>query len=249
MTPYTRRDLTIISTGDICLVIACDTCGGVGIKDSDILKLPPRYVGKLTTRVALSEVMCAGATPSVIVNGVSCEMNPTGAEIIQGIRDELENAGISNITMTGSTEDNFTTNMTALSVTIIGTVHINSLKFGRAVIGDKFILLGSPQLGPKVDLEYKGFYSEINSLLKLHDVIEIVPVGSKGIAHEVETLANLNNSAYQLYETGVDYNKSAGPATCLVVLCSKTAVSHIQSTFQSSVCIGEIVYPNPVSLL
>jgi len=226
--------------GNSSLVIACDTCGAVGEKDGDILKLPPRYVGKFAVRVALMEVICAGATPIVVINGVACEMNPTGAEVILGIQDELKNAGISDITLTGSTEENFATSMTALAVTVIGTASTGSLKFGLAAKSDKLILLGRPKVGVEVELESKGFYAELQKLLAMPEVKEIIPVGSKGIAHEVEAIAALNNVTYKLYNTGIDYKKSAGPATCLVVLCSETGVNQILNFCPPAICIGEV---------
>ena len=214
-----RRDLTIVPiTAQNSLVIACDSCGAVGIKDGDIYKLSTHYTGKFAARVALTEVLCSGASPVVITNGVACEMNPTGKETIKGINEELENAGLMDIVLSGSTEENFSTSMTALAVTVVGIANENDLRFKRAAIGDKLILVGSPKVGTEVDLEGKGFYQEISHLLSMPGVKEIVPVGSKGVAYEVGTLAALSDRQAELYETGLDYGKSAGPATCILVL-------------------------------
>ena len=244
MRARTRRDLTIVSLGSLesqdCMVIACDSCGAIGIKEGDVFTLPPRYTGKFTARVALTEVLCSGALPVTITNGVACEMHPTGAEIITGIQDELKNAGITDIVLTGSTEENFSTSMTALAITVIGTAKERDLKFGQAAKGDKLILIGTPRVGAEVDLESIGFYPEIHRLLSMPLVKEIVPVGSKGVAYEAETLANLNHMSYTLYETMIDYYKSAGPATCLLVLCADAIANQVLSCCQASVIIGEI---------
>ena len=234
MKAFKRRDLTIIPLisqmetqmksqmeARQTLVIACDSCGGVGMKSGDILKLSPRYTAKFTARVALTEVLCSGALPVTITNGVSCEMDPTGEEMILGIQEELKNAGIADIILTGSTEENFITSMTALAITVIGTSKESDLKFGCATEGDKLILLGIPQFGAEVDLESKGFYPEIRQLLAMQNVKEIVPVGSKGVEYEAEYLAALSNKRAVLYQSGIDYKKSAGPATCLIVLCTE----------------------------
>ena len=218
-----RRDLTIVPiTTENCLVIACDSCGAVGIKDGDVYKLPPYYTGKFAARVAFTEVMCSGALPVVITNGVSGEMYPTGEETIKGIQEELENAGLTDIILSGSTEENFPTSMTALATTVVGIAKENDLRFKQAAIGDKLILISSPKVGTEVDIEGKGLYPEIVRLLSMPGVKEIVPVGSKGVAYEVKTLASLSNRQAVLYETGIDYEKSAGPATCLVVLSEET---------------------------
>jgi hypothetical protein len=242
MTPLTRRDLTIVPLGNQdCLVIACDSCGGIGLKDNDILKLPPRYSAKFTARVALTEVMCGGARPVTLTNGAACEMNPTGEEMILGIKDELQNAGLGEIVLTGSTEENFTTSMTALAITVVGIAKRKDLKFGQAVSGDKLILLGKPKLGAEVDLESAGFYADIRRLLLNPLVREIVPAGSKGVKHEAKTLAVLNNLAFKPWEADIDFLKSAGPATCLLVLCAGPAVSEITESFKEAVVIGELV--------
>ena len=242
MKAWQRRDLTIVPANNNCLVIACDSCGAIGFKDGDVFKLPPRYTGKFTARVALTEVMCAGAMPVAITNGVSCEMHPTGEETILGIQEEMQNANITDIVLTGSTEENFATSMTALAITVIGTINESDLRFGRADQGDKFILFGKPFVGSEVDLESKGFYTEIRQLLQLTEVKEIIPVGSKGVAYEAEILANLNDAQFLLYKTEIDYYKSAGPVTCLLILCAESAVSQVLAIYQQATVIGEIKY-------
>ena len=234
----TRRDLTIVPLEAQNIVIACDSCGAVGNKSGDVFKLPPRYVGKFATRVSLTEVLCSGATPVTITNGVACEMQPTGAEIILGIQEELQNAGITDILLTGSTEENFTTSMTALAVTVIGVAKDSELKFETAAPGDKLVLLGNPKVGAEVDLESAGFYPVIKQLLPLSGVKEIVPVGSKGVAYEAETLAKLSGATFVLYETNIDYYKSAGPATCLLVLCE--SIGDVLITCKDATVVGEI---------
>jgi len=245
MKTWTRRDLTIISdVGDKCLVIACDSCGAVGEKVGDALKLPAHYVSKFTARVALTEIMCSGALPVTIINGAACEMEPTGEELILGIQEELRNADITDIILTGSTEENFATNMTALAITVIGIASENELKFEQATKGDKLILLGIPSVGGEVDLESAGFYAEIRQLLTLPEVREIVPVGSKGIAYEIENLASINNMIFSLsnaeYAIPIDLYKSAGPATCLLVLCSAPSAHKVLGVYSRGIIIGEL---------
>ena len=228
---HSRRDLTIVPiSASQTIVIACDSCGAIGEKPGDILELPPRIAAKLTARVALTEVLCSGAFPIAITNSVSCEMNPTGEETIVGVREELHNAGFSNIVLNGSTEENFTTCMTALSITVVGVAANSNLKFGSASKGDDLLLMGLPYVGKQVDLNSSGFYLQIRRLLAMKEVKEIVPVGSKGVAHEAQILASLSGTHAELFDTGIDYHKSAGPATCLVILCDRSASSRIPGT-------------------
>ena len=241
MNAFTRRDLTIIPvTGDDNIVIACDSCGAIGLKDGDVFRLSPRLTAKFTARVVLTEILCSGAKPVSITNGVAGEMCPTGEETILGIRDELENAGITDITLTGSTEENFKTSMTAFAITAIGVAKENELKFEPASGGDKLILFGTPRVGEEVDLDSTGFYSQIQQLLHLEGVRELVPVGSKGIAYEAQTLAALSELTFKPYKTKIDYTKSAGPATCLLILCAYSLADKVLSIHPESIVIGEV---------
>ena len=242
MESWTRRDLTIVAgLGDKCIVIACDSCGAVGEKAGDVHRVPVRYAAKFTARVALSEVMCSGASPVTVTNGASCEMTPTGAEIVLGIQDELKNAGITDVVLTGSTEENFPASMTAFAVTVIGIARENELKFGRAESGDKIVLLGRPYVGREVDLEDAGFYEDIRRMLPMTDVREIVPAGSKGVMYEAETLADLNGMEFRPFETEIDFFKSAGPATCILALCAQSAVDSVLSIRPAGAVIGELL--------
>jgi hypothetical protein len=54
------RDLTLIKIdSEKTMVIACDSCGSIGMKKYDVLKVPPFFTGKFTTKVALMEVLCS----------------------------------------------------------------------------------------------------------------------------------------------------------------------------------------------
>ena len=219
MSHFQRRDLTIIPMGTNHIVMACDSCGGIGHKPHDTLSMSPYYVGKFTARVSLTEVLCIGATPVAITNGVACEMEPTGSQVIQGIRDELAIANLPHIALTGSTEENFPTSMTAVATTVVGVCQ--QLKHQPGVVGDTLVLIDTPKVGTAVDLHHQGLYTEIQRLLALDTVKEIVPVGSKGIGYEAHTLAALSGRKARLHPATVNYAQSAGPATCLVVLCSR----------------------------
>lgn len=241
MKTWQRRDLTIISGfGGENLVIACDSCGGIGNKPGDVFWLPPYYAGKFTARVGLTEVLCSGATPIVIANAVSNEMNPTGMEIIRGIKDELASASLNEVALTGSTEENFETGMTSIGLTVIGNAADDKLHFYKAEAGDCLLLFGLPAVGAEVELDCKGFYPEIHYLLSVPEVRELVPVGSKGIGYEAEQLAALNGLGFTAYSSTVDMSRSAGPATCFLALCSESAVSRIQDRLPKSEVVGKL---------
>ena len=215
------RDLSLISIDDNKkMVIACDSCGGIGMKAMDVLKIPPFYVGRFTTRVALLEVLSTGAEIVTITNTICNEMEPTGNEIIKGILEELKEAGLKDIILTGSTEENFTTNSTALGITVIGIALDSELKVNRVKEEALLISIGLPKFGDEINITYDNQivdYKSIKELLLEESVYEIVPVGSKGIVYEVEQLA-LNNNMLPYFneDIRVDLEKSGGPATCVI---------------------------------
>ncbi len=220
-----RRDLSILEIGNgNSLVIACDSCGGIGLKKYDVLKCEPFYVGAFTSRVALMEVLASGASIVSVVNNICCEMNDTGKEIIRGIKHELSMINADQTFLTGSTEENFKTDMTALGVTVVGIAKSSELRFHKAQSGDYITLIGSPKVGHEINLTYDSdlaTYNDIKSLLTEKYVLEIVPVGSKGIFYECSEIAKYNKMELKIINTEIDLYKSAGPATCVLALISK----------------------------
>ena len=216
-----HRDLTLTPLPSGTLVVACDSCGAVGDKREDILKIPAYYTGRFTTRVALMEVLAFGAQPVTVVDTVCCEMEPTGREILRGVRDELEAAGIGPEVLNGSTEENFPTTMTALGVTVVGWTPTGpSVPPARS--GDLVYCIGSPQVGEAVTLDHNdaiASYADLAALRALDGLRELVPTGSHGIRWEAEQLAAYNGLRFRPQPgliLGLD--QSTGPATCLVAV-------------------------------
>ena len=215
------RDLTVIKIdNEKTMIIACDSCGSAGMKEYDILKVPPFFTGKFTVRVAVMEVLCSGAKIIAITNCVCNEMNNTGLEIIKGIKDELLEADINNAVLTGSTEENFKTLSTGLGITVIGIVENKNLKLNKSKVGNAIISVGLPKVGNEINLSFDNEvidYKILKKLFELEYVYEIVPVGSKGILYEAETLAKTNNLKLKLIRPiNIDIYKSAGPSTVII---------------------------------
>jgi len=200
------RDLTLVALDkDKTLLITCDTCGSIGEKEHDVLKIPPYYTGKFTARVALMEILATGAEVVGIVNGVCCEMEPTGQFLLKGILEELKAANIAESVLTGSTEENFPVSTTALAITAIGIGEIKKLRINNLENDIALVAVGIPKVGAEIGLELDCEIIQYPDLFKLIDfdaVLEIVPVGSHGIKYELENLCNLN-SGYFVQEKGI----------------------------------------------
>ena len=216
------RDLTLIDYNDKeKLVVACDSLGAIGSKEKDIVKVPAYVVGRIISRVPILEVLASGALPFSIINTLTVEMNPTGAEIISGIADEIRDLDLDSAKLiNGSTEDNVPTVQTGVGITVLGRLLNESNKLGTSKLGDKLFVIGLPKVGDEVFLDDPETMDikTMLSLLTMEDVHEILPVGSKGIQYEAELLTGGVNCTVEYNKRlELDINKSGGPASCVII--------------------------------
>lgn len=231
----TNRDLLLFQLPtDQLLVVACDSSGGIGPKPLDKLKVSGHILGKFTARAALMDVLAAGATPICVVDALGVEAKPTGAEILGGIREEAQLAGLDpQLAVTGSTEKNMVVEQTGIGVTVIGTCKRADLRIGGSQPGDIVAAIGLPSVGAEVLVaEKEGKIAETTDLLKLRKLAfihETIPVGSTGVLHELETIAEGAKLNYKIVnQTVVDIRKSAGPSTVLLASLNETHLPSLQ---------------------
>jgi len=218
-----NRDASFIKLiEDIYLVVACDSCGAVGEKSLDVVKVPPYIVGRFTSRVALMETFSVGACPKALTAAICNEPNPTGEGMLAGIKDELDEVCL-DVPIVISTEKNMETSQTGLGITVVGICKENELRVNATQPKDKLYCLGKPKVGNEVFLDDPEIASTllIKKLLEAPNVHDIVPVGSKGIKNEAEMLASSLELNLKWKENlPVDIKKTAGPATCVLVTCA-----------------------------
>lgn len=224
------RDLLIMEApGGGAVVIACDSVGGIGPKPHDTFATAGRTVTHFAARVPLLEVIAAGAQPQVIVDTLNVERNPSGEEMIAEIRCLAEELGLDPATaVTGSTEDNVATLATGLGVTVIGTAPSGGLRLGRARDGDAIACIGIPLSAPR-DLLIPGdprmpSIREVADIARLDGVHELLPVGSRGVAHELAELLGTSGLTAVPVPNAVDLHHSAGPSTCVLAAVSAEAL-------------------------
>jgi hypothetical protein len=230
---YKGRDVEVsILEQGLCIVVACDSCGGIGEKDLDLLKVPHRLVGQLTARVALMEILCTGALPRIMTVAISAEPEPTGRHILNGVRAELEMAGYKDLSLAISTEKNFVPSQTGLGIGLTGTCRIEDLRIARARPGDRVYCLGTPRVGQEVaDAPASSIIGtgHIRDLLSRPGIHDIVPIGSRGILAEACHLARHTGSRFIPDPvTELDLRQSAGPSTCALFTCTPDLLPEIQ---------------------
>jgi len=219
----TNRDVLIFEFEDgRVMVIGCDSAGGIGPKPLDKIRVDGYTIGRFTARVALMEVLSTGAKPICIIDTLSVEPEPTGIEIIEGIKDEARWAGLDpNLAVSGSSEKNIQVEQTGIGVTAIGITRKELLKIGISKPRDAVVAIGVPCVGDEViPAEEERKIAETSDLLKLLDldfIHEIIPVGSEGVAYEIEIIARGSNLKFKLADRlKIDVKKSAGPATVII---------------------------------
>ena len=243
------RDLTLLRLDNKkVVVIACDSCGGIGLKEKDVLKARNEVVGFFTASVVLGELLAYKVTPLTIVSNFCVEAEPTGKEIIQGIKKALKEAELETVThLTGSTEENMPTIQTAIGLTAIGVIDLNNWVCPKTFPEDHLYLIGTPRVGDEVlDFDEVSILMVISKIYELPAVHEILPVGSKGIDYEVGELCKYNELDFQYSDqVKIPIYKSAGPATCALISGKKESVEPIlQATNVQYSYLGKFISIN-----
>ncbi|QQE79678.1 hypothetical protein [Alicyclobacillus sp. SO9] len=217
------RDLTCLRVDEgYFLVIANDSLGGIGAKPLDSVQASPEIVGYFALRVPLIELLAVGALPFLIIDNLSVEANPYGAAILTEIRRVAATLGLEDaVHFNGSTEENVVVAQTGVGITVMGIVEALQLKERASRAGDLLVIAGLPKSAPHHDVNPRDreilSFQDLETLRAEPKVIDIVPVGSKGISHEVGELARSAKLRAQLdIDVGISLHASGGPSTCVV---------------------------------
>ena len=235
---YHGRDIEAvpIGTGQY-LVAACDSCGAVGLKELDLVRVPSYITGRFTARVALLEVITVGSRPQLATVAVANEPDPTGNAIFQGVYDELDAAGLAGLPLAVSTEKNFTTRETGLGISVIGICPQAELRVATTLPGDFLYCLGIPKVGAEITGPADPGIVQcrhIQRLLTVAAIHDLIPVGSRGIDGEAQQLAAVIGARWRPRpDPPVNLTKSGGPATCLIF---SAATARLEPIFASPPC-------------
>ena len=234
------RDITIIDFDENrYLGIACDSCGGIGYKEQDMVKASPQLTAYHTGKVVLAELMSMGFTPFILADGLAVEMNDTGKQLIEGFNEVLSKLSF-NVHLTGSTEENIRTVQTSMGITCIGLCDKDKLKFNKTKSGDLCLIIGLPMVGnevvnnPDKALDIEDF----EKLFHCDSIKEMLPVGSRGIECELNDLLKYNGLNIK-YESNlsIDLKKSGSHSTSCIVTLSKDNLEEIKSIIKKPINI------------
>ncbi len=247
---YTRRgDVAVLKmpTGH-AIVVGSTSSGAVGPKSMDKVKVEGRMLGKFLARVALMDVAATGASPLMLSATLGVKKEPVGREILEGIRHEALVIGLEpNQTIMENTEENFETVQTGAGLTVIGLANEEELRLGKTMPNDLLVAVGKPKVGNEVvPAEVRGEVADLKNVIWLSQkkfIHEIIPVGTFGIAYEARMMAYAVGRQLKLVENArVDLEKSAGPATVVLVTIDRERFEELASLIRKPVTIiGEIL--------
>jgi ribosomal protein S8 len=246
---YARRgDVSILKmpTGH-AIVTGSTSSGAVGPKEFDRVKVDGQVLGKFLARVALMDVITTGAFPLLLSLTLGVEKQSTGAAISEGVSREARSIGLDpQQVLLENTEDNFETVQTGAGLTVVGLANENELRLGKTLPGDLIVAVGRPKVGEEViAAEARGEIADLRNMAQLCQcryVHDISAVGGFGIASEAKMMAYGVGRQLKLWEkSGVDLNKSAGPATVVLVTIDRERLEDLTSLISKPInVIGEI---------
>ncbi|MGE7667436.1 hypothetical protein ACQKMN_17185 [Ureibacillus composti] len=197
------------------LVVTIDNAGCIGEKAQDFVKASNELTAYYTARVGLLEQWCAGAHPVNLFLS-----NFTGdeawADYEKGISKVFEEIGEKIPPLKGSTESNFESLQSGLSLMMIGkkTFEMNEENC-------QWYVIGLPLVGKEV-VEQPQNVAKLNELLlliRMSVIKKIWPVGSKGISAECARLFPRSS-----IQCDLPLDKTSGPSTAVIVGVDKDQI-------------------------
>lgn len=223
------RDIQLIHQGgEGYLAVACDVSAYIGPLKRDKVKINGRKAGYYAAAVPLMELMAIGAKPMSVINTLGVAMDPVGARVIEGVKAAMAESGIPTACLTGSTEDNMPSDSTSIGITVVAQLDKALLTSYRPKAGQWLMVVGIPKVGAtflqEEVVEGRGEVVDIatvRAIRRVRGIGHMLPIGSKGIAGEVDVLLALEGLGLEEERTTLDMAGSAGPSSCMLVSCDQ----------------------------
>lgn len=202
-------------------VVTVDNSGCIGEKQLDAVYATNEMTAYYTTRVALLEQWCAGAHPSHIFLA-NFTSDAAWSDYVKGIKRAFDEIKESIPTIKGSTESNFQSLQSGLSLMMIGKLQFQLISNKESY---NWYVIGKPLVGQEVIDEEKHVakLKEIYNLLKRGIVKQVWPVGSKGLRVELERIFPGRQVTCSL-----SLDKTSGPSTSVIVAVKENDEKYLQ---------------------
>ncbi|MBQ0141004.1 MAG: alpha-ribazole-5-phosphate synthase [Kurthia sp.] len=210
------------------LVITSDNSGAIGQKPQDVVSVPDEVASYFSTRVALLEQLASFSRPIEVIL-----LNFTGQDAwqryINGIEQLFTEVGYPIPEISGSTETNMPTLQSGFGITMIGKkqqppldlAKLHWYSYGRPLVGND-LLANKHQVAN---------LKEIVEALKNNEIKQVIPVGSKGVRHELQQLGLAEIMDFNALP--YDADASAGPSTLVLIAVTKEQILKIESKWSA----------------
>jgi hypothetical protein len=226
------RDLAVWEdAGGLTHVLACDVNAAIGERPADHLRADPEEAGYNAAKVALMEVLAAGAAPFLVVDTLCLVRDAYGERVIEGVRTAMAEAAPDAL-LIGSDETNMPTRQTGVGVVVIWSVETTGLLVGTSHPGALVVCVGMPKDGlaapyAEGDADVAGL-ADLLAVRRSGLCQELLPVGSRGIGHELAELAATSGLVAQRLPHDLDAAASAGASTCFLASIDDSRVDDLR---------------------
>lgn len=207
---------------DNYILTSIDIASGIGILEEDEFFVEIETIAYFTTRVALLDLLAAGGRPVTISFATSLSKSYY-EKIETGILKFLNEWSV-NIKnqITGSTEDNFKSKQTSISVMITGLSNKNKLYWLQANHGDNLFIIGEPLVGEQVLRDRDKIINSETFQILINDKAtkNLIPVGSGGAIQRIQSLLSKTGLKFKSSNNQLE-SKSAGPATTVLLISNR----------------------------
>ena len=204
------------SVGNSIWVMTTDNSGAIGEKPADHVQVPYHIVAYFSFRSAVLDCLSAGALPATVILHNFCG-DHVWDKLVEGVKQGLEELGLQDVVVTGSTESNMSLNQSAVAITIIGERKRHFVLPSQGTI--EWDLIGEPLVGMDV-IKKSDRIAPLSKAIELfwdEKTIVFWPIGSKGIRQEWSNLSDRFNWSETLPPFNEDLDASAGPSTCWIL--------------------------------
>lgn len=223
-----RRDVAVTRVQSQLLLSSIDFSQSIGSRKMDKVRAPVFANAYFVSRTALAEIVTLGAIPAMIVVGNTSIQDKDA--VIAGLDLALSELGI-DAEVQFSHENYYETNESAIAVTCVALVVENEVRI-FASNGPAFVYYSNLRLPPILDpdeFHRRWPLTELLTILRHPQTLEIIPGGSRGIMVDIELLCADLQLAFHPSLAGADLTNSlsegAGPG-CKFLIITKTPVEH-----------------------
>ena len=227
---------------DIYILTSIDIASGIGILKEDEFFVEVETIAYFTTRVALLDILVTGGRPVSIAFSTSLSNNyyenvKTG--ILKALNEwsiEIEDQ------ITGSTEDNFKSKQTSVSIMATGLSTGDRLNWLQVNKGDNLFIVGKPVVGAEVLRNSDKIINPetFQNLLEDKSTKNLIPIGSGGALMRIKAIIEKTGLEYKPFNDQLE-NKSAGPATA-ILLVSNREIDYYQNELKIPITqLGKLI--------